>query len=88
MSDDKRRPGTLAPYGAGLLAFPFGFTVFASGSLADLASGSSDAVIDLSIALGAPLVLVVFGLLTTIPRRRREARLRGAHPGPPWSTSS
>ncbi|QCR42590.1 hypothetical protein C1N91_02530 [Curtobacterium sp. SGAir0471] len=80
MSDDSQRPGDLAPYGAGLLAVPFGLAVFVFKSLAGLADGSSDAVIDLSIAIGAPITLVIFGLLTTIPRRRREARLRITHP--------
>lgn len=80
MSDDTQRPGDLAPYGAGLLVFPFGFAVFASSSIADLADGSSDAVIDLWTAIGAPIALVVLALLTTIPRRRREARLRITHP--------
>lgn len=80
MSEDSQRPGDLAPYGAGLLALPFGLAVFVFSSLADLADGSSDAIIDLSIAIGAPTALVILGLLSTIPRRRREDRLRGTHP--------
>lgn len=80
MSDDTQRPGDFAPYGAGLFVLPFGLATFASSSLADFADGSSDAVIDLWTAIGAPIALVIFALLTTIPRRRREARLRAAHP--------
>ena len=80
MIDDTQRPGDLAPYSAGLIALPFGLAAFAFNSLADFVDGSSDAAIDLSIAIGAPLALVIFGLLTTIPRRRREARLCIAHP--------
>ncbi len=79
MGDDNERPGNLAAYGAGLIALPFGCAVLLCSSFSTPAADPSDAIINMSIAIGGPIMLLAFGLLSALPRRRRDARLRASH---------
>ena len=80
MGDDNERPGNLAPYGAGLIALPFGCAILILSSLPNAALGQGDTTTNIATAVGGPLALIVFGLLSAIPRRQRDVRLRASHP--------
>ncbi len=81
MAGDDLRPGALAPFGAGIVASAVGFPVLVLSGVSEIATDPSDAAVSLTVAFGAPIALVVLGLLSAIPRRRRGRRLRQAHPG-------
>lgn len=80
MTDNTQRPGNFAPYGAGLLASGFGFLVLLFSALSNLDRDPSDSIVNLSIAVGAPLILLAFAFLSAVPRRQREARVSDSHP--------